>query len=203
MDVGAAAAVAELESTLGIRATYFLMLRSPVYNLLSRANSQLVNRIAALGHWIGLHYDQGFDPEPSVSLADSVGREALILEEMFGVSIGAVSFHQPGPEILRNDLRFRTLVNTYDREDMRGFEYVSDSNMTWQSLSAHEIFRRSIYPRLHLLIHPLWWVAADPGLTTMQAFDNALLANWRRAQEQMLDTERAYGNPRAFRIEHS
>ena len=164
MDVGAAAAVAKLESALGIRATYFLMLRSPVYNLLSRANHRLVNRIVELGHWIGLHYDQGFDPEPSVAPAESVGREAQILQKMFGVPIGVVSFHQPGAEILRNDVRLPGLVNVYDREDMRDFAYVSDSNMTWRSLSAYEIFRTGAHRRLHLLIHPLWWVAGRPGL---------------------------------------
>jgi hypothetical protein len=203
VDVGAAADVAELEASLGIRATYFLMLRSPVYNLLSRANHALVNRIVSMGHWIGLHYDQGFEPHPAVPLQQSIEREGLILEEMFGVQVGVVSFHQPGREVLANEVHLHGLVNTYDRADMRGFEYLSDSNMIWQSLPALDAFKGSVYPRLHLLIHPLWWVSEERGVTTTAAFDAALLANWRRAQEQMLQTERAFGPARSFSIRSS
>jgi len=202
VDVGAACRVAEIEAELGIRATYFLMLRSPTYNVLSRADHRFVNRIVELGHAIGLHYDQGFEPSPAVSLDDSVEREALILETMFGVRVGAVSFHQPGPQVLRNEIRLSGRINTYDRDDMDGFEYISDSNMIWRSHSARQVFANSIYPRVHLLLHPVWWVAEERGLTTMQAFDRALLANWRRAQEQMLETERAFGPARSFSVEH-
>src|SRR4051812_6000720 len=41
-DVTAALKLAEIENSLGIRATYFFMLRSPVYNLFSRFNQKLV-----------------------------------------------------------------------------------------------------------------------------------------------------------------
>lgn len=200
VDVGAAVTVAELEAELGVRATYFLMLRSPTYNLLSRANHRLVNRLVDLGHAIGLHYDQGFEPSPAVTLDDSVEREARILEEMFGVRVGAVSFHQPSRTVLENEIRLSGRINTYDRDDMRGFEYVSDSNMAWRSLSGQEIFSGSVHPHLHLLLHPVWWVSEERGLSTMDAFDGALLANWSRSQEQMLETERAFGPPRTFTI---
>jgi hypothetical protein len=72
--------------------------------------------------------------------------------------------------------------------------------MIWRAQSAQEIFEHAVHPRLHLLLHPVWWVAQDRGLTTMDAFDRALLANWQRAQEQMLETERAYGAERRFLI---
>ena len=45
----AAFEMAEIEHKLGIKATYFLMLRSPIYNLLSRSNHTYVKKIIDLG----------------------------------------------------------------------------------------------------------------------------------------------------------
>jgi hypothetical protein len=199
IDVGAAAEMADLEHQLGVRATYFLMLRSPVYNVHSRANHRFVQRILELGHALGLHYDQGFEPGGR-PLSEQVAFEAEVLERMFDTPIRAVSFHQPGPAVLEGTIDIRPLINTYDREDMDGYAYVSDSNMTWRDRPAHDLFEGAVFPRLHLLIHPLWWVADEPGATTHDAFERALLANWNRAQEQMLATERAYGPARRFQI---
>jgi peptidoglycan/xylan/chitin deacetylase (PgdA/CDA1 family) len=199
VDLGAAVAMAETERELGVAATYFVMLRSPVYNVLSRANHRLVQRIVELGHAIGLHYDQGFEPDDR-PLAELVAHEVDVLEQAFRIEIRAVSFHQPGPAVLDNEVDVSPLVNTYDRDDMRGFTYISDSNMLWRGDPAHAIFEQALHPRLHLLIHPLWWAAELPGESTAGAFDRALLANWRRAQEQMLATERAYGPARRFEI---
>jgi hypothetical protein len=201
-DLGAAAVIAEVEAELGVRSTFFVMLRSPVYNLVGRANDRLVRRILDYGHWLGLHYDQGFQPDGQRTVHDWVELEVDVLSRMFGVDVGAVSFHQPGPAVLQNEVKLDGLVNTYDQEDLAGFAYVSDSNMIWRDRPAVELFRSGAHPRLHLLVHPLWWVADEPGTTTLQAFDRALLANWGRSQEQMLDTERAYGPPRSFTIDY-
>jgi hypothetical protein len=201
VDMGAAVEMAELEAEVGIRSTYFLMLRSPTYNLLSRANHRLGRRLVELGHWLGLHYDEGFTPDPLVPLTEAVRRESRVLEENFGATVRAVSFHQPAEAVLRGEVRLEGMINTYDREGLGDFEYVSDSNMTWRSATAHQCFEEAIHPRLHLLIHPLWWVSERPGMSTGEAFDRALLANWTRAQKQMLETERAYGPERRFVIE--
>jgi hypothetical protein len=200
VDLGAALTLAEVEAELGVSATYFVMLRSPVYNLFGRANHRLVQAICGLGHRLGLHYDQGFDPDPARSLHDWIELEAAVLGDMFGTPIGAVSFHQPGPLVLEEGLRLERLVNTYDRDLLADYAYVSDSNMVWRDRPAIDLFRGRVHPRLHLLIHPVWWVAEMPGTTTMDAFDRALSANWRRSQAQMLETERAYGPERTFTI---
>jgi len=45
VDVGAALEMAKVEKSLGVSSTYFLMLRPPVYNLMSRHNHQAVKKI--------------------------------------------------------------------------------------------------------------------------------------------------------------
>lgn len=54
----AALAMAELESSEGVRSTYFVLLRTDFYNPLERGNVERLREIARLGHDIGLHYDE-------------------------------------------------------------------------------------------------------------------------------------------------
>src|SRR5688572_31966923 len=54
---GAALALAEQESRRGVRATYFLLPNSLYYNLLDPVHADVPQRLTALGHEIGLHYD--------------------------------------------------------------------------------------------------------------------------------------------------
>ena len=55
-DLSAAYKMAKEEAEIGIQSTYFLMWRSPCYNLMSRSNHQFVELILEMGHQIGLHY---------------------------------------------------------------------------------------------------------------------------------------------------
>src|SRR3954463_4717708 len=60
LSVHRAAKLADLEAEAGVHATYFFLLRSEFYNLLEGAVLDRARRIAALGHWIGLHFDPAF-----------------------------------------------------------------------------------------------------------------------------------------------
>lgn len=204
-DLAAAVVMAGVERELGITSTYFLMLRSPLYNLMGRHNHLHAERLLALGHEIGLHYDQGFDAKRAWSAdrtAEAVDREAGWLEAQFGTRVSAVSFHQPGPAVLQGQITTGRRINTYDRERLAGFDYFSDSNRVFpladaagnieDALAAHA-------PRnVHLLIHPLWWVYADPS--TDATWDRAIHSNLDAMQGQLLETERAYGPRRAITI---
>src|SRR2546423_11193563 len=92
VDPGAALELAEIEAARGVRGTYFVMTRSPVYNAFGRANHTMLRRIAELGHWIGLHYDIAFTPGEG-SVEHWIESEANVLATMLGVEVGSVSFH--------------------------------------------------------------------------------------------------------------
>lgn len=184
-----ALALAEIEKDLGISATYFVMLRSPVYNLFSRHNHRAVEKILSLGHFLGLHYDEGFD---SISRIDL---EKETLEKMFRTQVGVVSFHQPSQGVLSNQFKVKGMLNTYDKEDMQGFHYVSDSNMDWKRETPLQIFQNKLYARLHLLIHPMWWAQEREG-TCEQIWSHVIQENFAESEKQLLLTERAYGAER-------
>ena len=196
-DLGAAAAMARLERQFGIRSTYFLMTRSPLYNLMSRANHTLVEDIIQCGHWIGLHFDHGFHPR--LEHSDGwIEYEASLLEKLFGISVHAVSFHQPGPEVLRGEVSTGWRVNTYDKQKLAGFSYASDSNRQWLWSAPQEIFSSGDHPKLQLLIHPMWWM--HPHQTTEDVWDQVIVDNFERAQQQLIACERAYGSPRKLHV---
>src|SRR5258706_7568080 len=49
--------IARIEYEQGIQGTYFVLLRSPFYNSLSRPNAELIRQIHQYGHQIATHLD--------------------------------------------------------------------------------------------------------------------------------------------------
>lgn len=194
--------MAQIEANLGVQATYYVMLRSPVYNVFARFNHQFVEKILALGHHIGLHYDEGFYPTKESSLQSLVETEVSILEKMFGVSIESVSFHQPSKAIIENKFTLSNYINTYDKVKLKEFHYLSDSNKIWKDVDPLTLFQQKIYPKIQLVIHPLWWVAQYEESTEL-TWNRAILSNLHLMQEQILATERAFGNRRIIDIKET
>jgi len=169
----------DVERSLGVTATYFLMTRSTAYNLFSVEAGAMVARILDEGHSIGLHFMGERCEGKSVShIVEEVLREAGWLEREFGTRIDAVSFHQPTREILEAQLRIPGLVNTYNAAKMAPYFYVSDTNMNWRHEHPVDIFSRGLHERLQLLIHPMWWTE---GPVDMLEKWNAVLRLNRKA----------------------
>ena len=200
-DLKAAHEMATIEAGLNIKSTYFIMLRSPIYNLFSRSNHDLLKKIINLGHNIGLHFDEAFKAKDK-DLNDLINEEALIIEKMFDKKINVVSFHQPGPKIISNEIKISNFINTYDKKDLEGIHYISDSNKVWKNETPWETFETSGFKKLHLLIHPMWWML-DKEDSTENIWTKTIINNLKREQEQVYTTERAYGVKREFIIKPS
>jgi hypothetical protein len=197
VDPGAALELAEIEAARVVRGTYFVMTRSPVYNAFGRANQTMLRRIAELGHWIGLHYDVAFKPDDG-SVEDWIASEAEILATMLGVDVRSVSFHQP--MLGGVDARSIHPEGLFNAFDFPGFMYVSDANKAMPEGSFVRLFRKGSISRIHLCIHPLWWATEDANETVEALWDQAILANLRRSEEQMLATERGFGPARVWSV---
>jgi hypothetical protein len=197
IDLEKALKIAQLESQLSIRSTFFLMLRSPVYNLFSRENHTLAKKIKDLGHEIAIHYDQGYYPFGN-DIEDLISSEVEILNRALQIDVKAISFHQPGPKVLDNIIQVKDLVNTYDKDDMKGIHYISDSNM---SFKRDPFTTLDSFNKIQLLTHPVWWGGVQGSTETK--WDNAMVDSFERTQRQLLETERAYGKKRSFHIKHN
>lgn len=199
-DPGAALELARIEAGLGVRSTYFLMLRSALYNPLGRANSAIVREILSLGHWLGLHFDVSFMPGDERDAREWAALERRMLEESFDTEVGAVSFHQPGQSPRPLPSAFDGMVLASSEHDLPGFFYLSDSNKAERTYRASEILRNATKPRFQFLVHPIWWATDDPDASTEQLWTQAILRNLERSQEQLLACEGAFGTPRRFSI---
>jgi hypothetical protein len=152
-----AVALARLEAALGARATYFLSLHSDLYNLLEPAVLARAREIAALGHWIGLHFDGGFWAQGS--LDERAAWEGRVLADALEVPVRAVSLHNPsvsGTDGLDAE-ELGGMVHAGARSVRDGYAYVSDSNGYWRFARLPEVLAAGEHERLHVLTHPEWW----------------------------------------------
>lgn len=185
--------MAHVEHEQGVRSTYFVMLRSPMYNILSRHGSAALAELTALGHEIGLHFDAGCQPSPGKSMSDELVFELGILEELAGCAVKAFSFHQPTDEIINLCLRLPGLINTYNHDQLAGYKYISDSNRLWRDQNPFQLITSGV-DHLHILLHPIWWMCPDKDVKS--CWDRAIKMNFAASQAQLISTERAYGPAR-------
>lgn len=164
-DVGRARRIAEMEHRLGVRSTYFFLLRCPLYSLLEPESLEHARAIAAMGHWIGLHCDERrmmrAQNVTAENLDEGVVRELATLEAVLGVPVErAVSFHNPTPLVVGRAPATDGYVSAYDpRFMMPATKYLSDSNAFWREGDPLPVLREARWPRLQILIHPFWWAS--------------------------------------------
>jgi hypothetical protein len=166
-DLGAARRMAEIEAECGVEATYFYLLRTEHYNVLSAAGSADVERTLALGHHLGLHFDCAAYPADATAaqLAAACAREAAL----FGRAVEIVSYHRPSPIVLTGDPALSApLPHTYTAPFMKQMKYCSDSRGRWHYGDPRSTPEFAARQPMHILIHPVWWnEAAQPGEETM------------------------------------
>jgi hypothetical protein len=189
-DLTAAVKIARIEAEMGVRSTYFMLLRSAQYNIMSIPNSRLVREIIQLGHWIGLHFDELYYVNSApAQIAVYVDRERAWLSEEFSVPVEVVSFHQPSQHVLDNQIKLNC-INTYDQNDMAGIYYLSDSNTVWKEGCPSNFFLARKHPHLQLLLHPEWWTVEEQ--TIREKWNQMLWHNFELMQQSLLERERVY-----------
>jgi hypothetical protein len=154
----AALRLAEFESALGVRATYFLLFSSSFYNVFAEECCRVPRQLTALGHEVGLHYD--------LACYDLIGRErpleilvnqADTLSQLCGETVRSIAMHNPsvyGADVFQQAEGF---INAYDPAYTREIAYFSDSCGAWRDEAAAVFQHGEMPPRFQLLIHPIFW----------------------------------------------
>jgi hypothetical protein len=166
LSLDAALAMAELEASVGARATYLLMTQSVFYNLGSSEGRRALNRLRELDHGVGLHAVW-----PNVELDDRFDP--------------IVAWHNPDPDYMTDPVE--VAVNVMQRPFFDPDHYRSDSNQHWRHGCPHEGLRRGDFAWLQLLIHPEIWVY--PGGTMAETM-NAMLDAERDRRRKLLAEDR-------------
>jgi len=154
--------IATIENKYNIKSTFFLLLRSPFYNVFEKKYSDIIYEIVNLGHQIGLHFDESlYKIENEIDLNKYVDKEVNTIKSFFSLDIYAISMHKPSKWILDSDIRFKKYINTYSKKYFEEFKYFSDSRRQWREGCICNKIDVKKYDKLHILIHPFWWVDKD------------------------------------------
>ena len=185
----AALRMAKLEATMGIRASYFVLLSAPYYNLLSEQYLDFPRGLIGMGHEVGLHYDlRVYTDLGHGKLLETLEANINLLTKLAGKKVRSIAMHNPslsGGDPFRNTKQF---INAYDDQYTQNTMFLSDSCGAWRDEAVSVFETCNVPPRLQLLIHPLFWdrEAADRW-TRLDEFMQGKVATLRE------DTERIKG----------
>lgn len=178
--------MARINASLGVQGTFFLLLRSQVYNVLSNWSISVVQDIQTLGQQVAFHYSVPRAlPDTDGELAVKIVDEYAFLRQYLPDLQPVFSWHNPLPETLERfaNLRVPGMVNVYSDDFTEDVRYYSDSNMRYSVADFEGLLRLHTQQALHLLLHPLNWVVG--GLTMIEVLAGVWKYVVREREEEM------------------
>jgi hypothetical protein len=177
-DTGFALEAARIEAQLGIKSTYFFLLRSNFYNIFSPRNHDNILKIKELGHSISIH----FDPLIYDDFDTGLQVEIDFFQRQFDTEVRIISLHRPNPFFQEYDAPIRGVEHTYQSKYFKHIKYFSDSTGQWRFGHPVDSPEYAEKKSLHILINPVWWMMNGPSnLKKLQDYYA------RRAQELKTD----------------
>ena len=188
--LAAAVELAETNAALGVRGTFFVLLRSEIYNLLSPWSVERIRDLGRLGQEVALHYleppgAQNDDLARRVSEDfETVCREVPTLRRV-------VSWHNPSERLLslRGEGTVGGLVNVYSTAFTTESLYLSDSNLRHTGEALEAALADAPTRHVQLLLHPINWVVGGSSVV------DVLAGAWRyviREREHGMRSNRVY-----------
>jgi hypothetical protein len=157
--------VADLENSIGVTSTFFVHLRSSLYNPFSTSGIATISELHRMGHQVGLHLNT-----PS----DDAAKDLAAFRSFIPFALdNIVSIHRPGMtlERLQSLELSEGVMHTYLESFTKGFHYISDSGCRWRGSSPLESDAYATKQNLQLLLHPFWWTEEGRnGQTKLRTF---------------------------------
>jgi hypothetical protein len=175
--------IARIEYEQGIQATYFVLLRSPFYNILSRSNVEIILQIHQYGHQIATHLD--------LAAYDNDCARALMEVDIFSqfypfINTRLVSLHSSSCDLNHMPIELSQQLNNVYGPAIRGeTAYISDSTGRWRY--GHPLDSQAFKTRkpIQLLTHPIWWV--QEGETAAQKLERWLYSDYKNSRATLKD----------------
>lgn len=166
LQIEKAVKMAKLEYDINVRSTYFVLVCSNFFNIFSKRNQDYLREICAMGHDVGLHFDETKYDAEQTDLVQAMEQEAALLEQCLGREVRSVSMHRPSKATLEADYKIAggRIVNSYSAEFFHHHKYVTDSRRTWRE-DVTQIIKSGTYDRLHVLTHPFWYDEKEQSAT--------------------------------------
>ena len=168
------------QQRLKIKTSYFFQIRNYAYNPLAVTNVNLIKKIHAMGHSIGLHVNMS-GLNPTDDLKSFIQNDIEILQKGLGLTIDRFSFHRPTHQVLALNLKIKGLINTYDQQFFHFYHdkppkalkvyYFSDSEHQWKYGDPLSILKMPI-KKIQLLTHPYSW--SHQGMDNLTNFKSLI-----------------------------
>lgn len=179
MSLEAALPIAEIEKGLGLKAHYFVLLRTEMYNLFSEAARRVLRQLRELGHEIGLHLDASLYASDPAALQQAAAEECVALEAATGAPVRTISFHRPLKALLGYAEALAGRPHAYQPRFFTQMGYCSDSRGAWHH--GHPLDHAAVREgrALQLLTHPIWWTQESGIVAKLDRFlrERAALLN--------------------------
>jgi hypothetical protein len=165
--------IAKIEYDAGYKSTFFILIASEFYNPASAAARDIIKKIMAMGHEIGLHFDASVYRKDLAVLNAAAQQECIILENIIGAAVKITAFHRPGtcyPEFLGMDMFFANRLHAYAPQFFSENLYVSDGAGYWSH--GHPLDHPAVQNKtgLQLLTHPYLWVQSGNPAQKLDVF---------------------------------
>lgn len=155
---------ARVEHDLNVKSTYFVLVSSPFYNIVSNDTISKLKEIQSFGHDIGLHFDEANYNDnyykKSGGIKNVIFKEIDILKNVLDMDIKSISMHRPSKDTLDADYDLSPYINSYGKHYFNDFKYVSDSRRRWRE-DVNHIIECNEYKKLHILTHAFWYDEVD------------------------------------------
>jgi len=159
--------MAEIDALFKIKATFALLLSSPLYNPFTPTNIKIINEIKQLGHNIVLHHR--VVPGSSVEeTRQDIVREMQFMKVFFPYIKPVFVWHNPPPGNLLSEIEVPGMINAYGNSFIRNMFYISDSVLR----NTPENFLKALEKQrlIHMLLHPYIWISEKDNIVSMVSY---------------------------------
>ena len=147
--------MAEIENSLGIQSTFFILFQSEFYNPFSPYSITLIKKIVNLGHSLGLHFDESIISENNIDPLEIIRSEIDTMQKHYGTLIKIISRHNPAINPNSSLKLPDDIVNAYSEKFTADRKYLSDSVQNWREGCFCKHYKE--HKKMQILIHPIWW----------------------------------------------
>jgi len=170
MSIQAARVIADVEAERRMKAHYFVLLRTEMYNPWSARGRSDLGAIAAAGHNVGLHLDASLYPDDLDALDEACTIECDALSQIMGRAVTMVSLHRPHARLLGLKRSLGGRPHSYQPRFFSDIGYCSDSRGAWHH--GHPLDHPAIAEchAVQLLTHPIWWVTGGDVVAKLNEF---------------------------------
>jgi len=162
-----AARIAEVNRDAGVRATFFVLVSSPLYTIFAKAERNALRTIVEAGQFVGLHYHHTGGELNHKRLNREFDALRLIVPEAQRV----VAWHNPEGELAPLNKKADQLdfISAYAPPFFGDSVYVSDSNCRNTPEQIAAFGRKDGKGCTQILLHPLIWVHGGNDMQTVLA----------------------------------